>query len=178
MSLEIEIKTRLSSPDAIRKTLVQQFGQGTLIKRKDQYFSRAQDRFDHIRLREENEDTIITFKDKKISQGIEENLEIQFKVDNKEAFKEFLEKLRFFPSYSKEKNVETFYDKEQNLTYELVHIPVLGYFIEIESVIEKQSQAKEAHEKVHQALLSLGLEEKDIETQPYKALLEKSEKDS
>lgn len=179
MALEIEIKARIASPDSIRTALHSQFGEGVFIQRKDQYFRRSQDRFDHIRLREENEKAIITFKDKKISQGIEENLEIQFCVDNKQAFTEFLEKLGFFPTYSKEKTVQAFYDRQRNLAFELVHIPPLGWFIEIETVIDEQQQSTDnAHSLVKQALLDLGLEEKDIESRPYKALLEEAEKNS
>lgn len=179
MALEIEIKARIASPDSIKTVLHSQFGPGVFLRRKDQYFRRSQDRFDHIRLREENEKAIITFKDKKISQGIEENLEIQFCVDNKKAFTEFLEKLDFSPAYSKEKTVQAFFDRRRNLVFELVHIPLLGWFIEIETVINEQQQGvHNAHSLVKQALMDLGLEEKDIESRSYKVLLEEAEKTS
>lgn len=184
MAVEVEIKARVSSPDSLRENLHQRFGESSRFKRFDQYFRRQGDAFDHVRLRREvsetrqGESALITYKDKRLVAGVEQNLEIQFTISDSRSFTEFLQKLEFHPGYAKEKHVEVFYDACTGVSYELVFIPRLGWFIEIEKTAENKEEIQEAHQLVCQALKALGLDDKDIERRPYKLLLEEAETSS
>lgn len=171
MSIEVEVKARIKNPKELKSILQQRFGPPRQIHRKDQYFRQADDPRDPIRLRQEDQRCIVTYKERNEHDGIEQNLEIQFEIRNPEIFAQFLERLGFVPSFSKEKFVEVFHHPHDEPVYELVYIEKLGWFIEIELAIEDKAEQDKAKEKILHALYSLGLEKEDIEPRSYKSLL-------
>lgn len=171
MHIEVELKARVEQPESIKSTLQQRFGPPRRIHRQDQYYKKDGDPFDAIRLRQEDQRCIVSYKDKKQHRGIEQNSEIEFDVTDSVSFGRFLAMLGFFPSYRKEKIVLAFPCRSDRPLYELVEIPNIGWFIEIEMLVEEQGNIEEARDSVLRALSSLGLSEKDIEHRTYKEML-------
>ena len=172
MSIEVELKAYVADPIAIRKKLTFHLGASVPLVRTDQYYKRKEDKLDLIRVRTEEDRIIVNSKKRKINNGIEENQEYEFDIDNPQEFSRFLSILEFYPSYTKEKKVEIF--SSSNLTYELTQIEGLGWFIEIETILNSEDNIEEGRQRVLRALLELGFSEKHIEPRSYKLLLQRA----
>jgi predicted adenylyl cyclase CyaB len=169
MATEVEIKAHVYDVEGLRAKLTAQFGAPKVIQKQDYYYRHAGSNEDNIRLRLGNGQWVVTYKERHMDGGIECNNEIEFGIDQHEAFASFLHQLQFGSSFHKQKDVELFCDGD--LAYELCYVHDLGWFIEIEQVCNQLDEVEQAKIRVYNALMALGIAEKDIAPLSYKKLL-------
>lgn len=136
-----------------------------MVEKKDSYFGEKQEpKKIFFRLREENGKNTITQKKRKILEsGIEVNDEIEFEVSSAKNFLHLCESQNIPFLYAKEKNVAQF--SKENMLIELVEIPGLGKFLEIEILCE-EPEILESSEKISAIFSELGIVNQ-IEKKPY-----------
>jgi predicted adenylyl cyclase CyaB len=175
---EIELKAHVSDPEAVRRCLsgFMEF-QGDFDKR-DEYWSvglaakASSGRQFSFRLRSEPERNTVTYKEKTYRDRMEVNEEIEFVLGDRESFLAFLSKMGARPLYSKRKKGSLWRGKD-GLQAELVQVEGLGYFLEVEIMMEQSPgwALEEIREKLTEVLRRCGLDERSIEGRPYSQLL-------
>ena len=169
MATEVEIKAHVHDVEGLRAKLTSQFGTPKIIPKQDYYYRRAGSHEDAIRLRLGNGHWVVTYKERSMDGGIECNNEIEFGIDQHEAFVAFLHQLQFGPSFHKQKDVELFCDGD--LAYELCYVHELGWFVEVEQICNQVDEIEPAKIRVYNALMALGIPETNIAPLSYKKLL-------
>jgi adenylate cyclase class 2 len=173
---EVEIKANLTNQEYTHlRHILPEIGtyHGRFIQR-DCYFQERHSPIERVRVRsvDSSNNVIITFKNRRSYDGIETNQEIEFKADDGNNVRTFFKALGLTESFSKTKIVELFsYEK---MSYELVEIEGLGFFIEIETILPSFCDfmsVAQAREDVLEALLALGITPASIEKKTYKELL-------
>lgn len=165
MEWEVEAKSRLSpSLLPIVQKRVRELYIGAkhhLINNRDVYWSSKEGAVT-FRLRYTQEGLYVTHKTKGRYDGVEINRESQFFVTTSEAPKveTFFNHLGYTPLYEKVKQGEGW--QIDNLTIEIVEVPPLGYFIEIELLGEALEASQEHLKQVREDLKieTLPLEER------------------
>ncbi len=173
---EVEVKANLSKQEyAHLRKILPDMGtfRGRYIQ-KDCYFQETHSPIERVRVRsvDSSNNVIITFKNRRSYEGIETNQEVEFKADNGYHVKAFFKALGLKQSFEKTKIVELFCYEE--LSYELIEIEGLGFFIEIETILPSPCDFESlslAREGVLSALLELGITHSSIEKRTYKELL-------
>ncbi len=178
MNKEIELKARVSEPEALRELLEKEYGGWDRINKDDIYYRYPQAQL--VRLRRENDTNCITVKKKRVMNGIEVNDELEFNVDDGDGFLSFLQLTGAQEYLSKIKKGYRFTSGE-GAVIELCEVSSLGWFIEIEKVIsipqefagtESESRLIEDAKKVILGILSnLGIPESRLEHRYYSELL-------
>ena len=174
MTFEVELKARLQNPSAVEAKAAQL---GTLKKetfKEDVYFRRTgntdavpKDRF---RLRREAGHSVVTFKEKIIADGTEVNRETEFTVDNDFAFFQFAHRFGFEPFVVKRKKSRVY--QIERASVELNQVEHLGHFIEIEILVDKESEVPFARTEIARIFTGLGLTTPDLEPRFYVAMLQ------
>lgn len=124
-----------------------------------------------IRIRKLNTlEKIVTFKKKILdnNNAIEINKEIEFKIDNINNFLILIKELEFKKLYKKIKKSLVY--QTNNLNIEINEIKNLGFFLEIEKIINNQNDIDLAKKEIHNIINQFGLK-KHIETRSYFELL-------
>lgn len=124
-----------------------------------------------IRIRKLNTlEKIVTFKKKILdnNNAIEINKEIEFKIDNINNFLILIKELEFKKLYKKIKKSLVY--QTNNLNVEINEIKNLGFFLEIEKIINNQNDIDLAKKEIHNIINQFELK-KNIETRSYFELL-------
>lgn len=117
------------------------------------------------------ESIYVTYKSKKIQNGIEINDEREFQVSQATAFEEFLIHLGFKESIKKRKKGSSF--DYNGMTVELTEVEGLGWFVELEILLpEKENKNTENEMKKLLCFLDLlEIPRGSIESRSYTAML-------
>ncbi|WNY64330.1 class IV adenylate cyclase [Borreliella americana] len=129
-----------------------------------------------IRIRKLNTlEKIVTFKKKILdnnnnnnNNNIEINKEIEFKIDSINNFLILIKELKFKKLYKKIKKSLIY--QANNLNIEINEIKNLGFFLEIEKIINNQNDIDLAKKEIDNIINQFGLKE-NLETRPYSELL-------
>ncbi|ACK74817.1 class IV adenylate cyclase [Borreliella burgdorferi] len=124
-----------------------------------------------IRIRKLNTlEKIVTFKKKILDNNntVEINKEIEFKIDSINNFLTLIKELKFKKLYKKIKKSLIY--QTNNLNVEINEIKNLGFFLEIEKIINNQNDIDLAKKEIDNIINQFGLKE-NIETRPYSELL-------
>ena len=178
--LEIEIKARISDPEALKRALEKDFAfLGEKVK-KDRYYceegkqENCQPETDKIaRLRVNKESVCLTVKRKRVEEKVEINEEYEVNVDDFDNAESVLRALGFVPFIEKVKITQLFQDPE-GPKLEFNEIKGLGFFLEIEDLLPEKSCSEDiarCKSALKARLESLGLSEQDMEARPYMTLL-------
>jgi adenylate cyclase class 2 len=129
-----------------------------------------------VRIRNEDGETVVTYKRKEVQGGIEVNDEREFTIDDAAAFEALLVDLDFAPFIEKHKTTKSFYLKEDDgteLTIELSLVRDLGWFVEIEILANSPDAAEteRARATLMRTLGRCGIPESAIEGRYYTEML-------
>ncbi|WKC76413.1 class IV adenylate cyclase [Borreliella valaisiana] len=124
-----------------------------------------------IRIRKLNTlEKIVTFKKKILGNNntIEINKEVEFKIDSINNFLILMKELKFKKLYKKRKKSLIY--QTNNLNVEINEIKNLGFFLEIEKIINDQNDIDLAKKEIDSIINQFGLK-KNLETRSYFELL-------
>ena len=187
MSREIEIKARISDPGEIRRKLFNQAVLNGTFEKQDIYWIKTNGENDvtasnqyGIRVRREKfiytngnirDTAYVTWKDKEIRGNMEFNDEREFEVSSAALFEEFLHNLGFKKKTTKLKKGTA--HTWGNITAEVAEIEKLGWFVELEIVMNNKDEKLEqaSGENLLNTLDMLGIERTDVETRSYSQML-------
>jgi adenylate cyclase, class 2 len=174
MAYEVEIKAHISADEytQLKKRLASIAKDEGFYEKQDIYYKKLGQSDEQLRIRSCSvQGVLLTYKERNTYDSVEMNKEIELGVSDKAKTQALLEALGYAESFDKQKMVHLYSDGE--LHYELVEVAGLGLFIEVELVVEegKLQEVEEAKLRVKEALLALGVNEKQIESKSYKKLL-------
>ncbi|MDR2303653.1 MAG: class IV adenylate cyclase [Treponema sp.] len=194
MATEIELKAHVHDAEGLKKIL---FSSGIFeraYKKEDSYWVSPGERLlNELRIRKDreiedgiskDERLIVTYKAKRLENGIEINDEREFLIDNVEAFEELLRRLGFTPGIKKRKEGWAFRfpgtsTREIPVTAELCKVEGLGWFIELEIIADGENRKiiESGRKRLLSLLKSLGIGEEQIEERYYSDMLMEYNKD-
>lgn len=175
MSYEIEVKAWAADPASLEKELE---ARGTFLRRyekKDIYFEGQATYGDQpitVRIREDGDESVCTFKERQTVDGIEHNREWEFSIGDPVAMETLLNRLGL-PEFVRKRKSGVAY-RLDDLLVELSEVEGLGHFVEIEILVDSsadEATQNRSKERVRAALESLGISESAIESKPYTKLL-------
>lgn len=166
---EVEAKVHLSPSQF--KVLREQLGEmavfkGTVLK-EDSYY--AEGKKVYGRIRKEGSLAYFNVKNRKKGEGIEQNLEIEWQIADLPAWKRLLKECGLPISLKKTKKTELYLWKGFNI--ELNHVKKLGYFLEIEKVLNSKAEIPKTQKELISLFKRLGFAQKDFEKRYYLELL-------
>ncbi len=190
--IEVELKAWIDDPGAVERTLAARFRFVGGYRKEDVYFrlepaagqasgaALPPGAFPgpgggprEFRLRIEKGAAIVTSKEKRIDNGVEVNVEIEFEVSDPAAFEAFALFLGALPFVRKLK-VGRLYETAAGgsgrpIHLELSEVERLGSFLEIEKLLESDEQAgvAAARDEIRGLLASLGISAAKIEPRYY-----------
>ena len=123
----------------------------------------------YIRIRKRGGDHTFDIKKRETIEGIESNIELEWKLKDVAQWKKLLRKLKILPGVRKTKKSLLF--KKNDFIIELNHVRLLGYYLEIERVVKSQKEVAKAKNQLVSLFKSLGFSEKQFEPRPYLELL-------
>lgn len=178
MAIEVELKARVSDVRALQVRIERLEGiSAPTVVDKDDWYLGGRPLF---RLRREGGSVRFTAKEKRIDDGIEANIEHEFKASSDQ----FDDALGFFTALGhavtarKTKRglayTRTVNDRLGELTIELCEVSTLGWFVELEFVLDDQALVDEARRALKEALAVLEIDDSQIESRPYLQLLSQS----
>ena len=176
--IEIELKARVENPESVRARLSRFMRFLGSIEKDDEYWSvpvvvaSVPTTGFRFRVRREQAQTTVTFKEKNYTNDIEVNNEIEFGVENLEGFRHFIAKMSAQLLYVKKKK-GTAWMSEDGIRAELVNVEGAGDFLEVELLFDEMSKPSVAETKARLMLIveKCGLSEKDLEPRPYSQLM-------
>ncbi len=172
MAIEVELKAWVSDPDALRARLDRRYSFVREYVKEDVYFAgeeSARDGRSDVRLRRDGDRSICTFKDKRIEKGVEFNEEHEFDVTDGDAFHELLRRLGCLERIRKTKIGRQY--KAGDTIVELSELVGLGWFVEIERVLDDESESQAAELSVREVLSELDIPTTAIECRTYTEML-------
>lgn len=174
--LEIELKARVDDLGEVERKVALFARFVRRFDKLDSYWHGPDWRFARgtkgFRIRSDDGASIVTFKRKRNEGGIEINDETEFQVSDREAFLALVRRIGCEPFYEKRK-AGAHYEFE-GFTIELVSVPGLGDFIEIERVIpgdEDPSLVAMIQGELKAVLARSGVPESSIEGRSYSELI-------
>ena len=170
MTFEVEVKARVGDPDALRVRLRECGEYRGFFEKEDLYFSRQGENNTLFRIRREPEGNTVTYKEKNVdSAGVEKNREHQFEVDDYLEFVKFAGYLGYVGYCEKQKKGELFLYRGANV--ELTLVKNLGWYIEIECLVERNEDVEPARNNVLGILADLGIPASSVEPRYYTDML-------
>ncbi len=175
MSYEIEVKAWVSDPAALEEQLE---GRGTFVRhfeKNDVYFEGQATYGDQpitVRIREDGEESLCTFKERQTVDGVEHNREWEFSIGDPLALETLLLRLGL-PEFVRKRKTGVAY-RLDDLLVELSEVEGLGHFVEVEILVESsagEEMQSRSKQRVREALTSLGIPDSAIESKPYTKLL-------
>jgi predicted adenylyl cyclase CyaB len=129
-----------------------------------------------VRIREEAGRVTVTYKRKEVRESVEVNDEREFTIDDRAAFEAFVGDVGFEPDSVKEKRTKGWVCKTAggfDATIELSLVGPLGWFVEIEILLERPDAAAtdRATGELRKLLAKCGVGEREIETRYYTEML-------
>ena len=173
---EVEAKVALTPSDFKRlKETVSKIGKftGESLK-KDTYYGDT--KIIHMRTRDEEGGVVFCLKNKTLIDGVEANTEMEWEIANKKKWEKILSKSGIRPSVKKVKKTEAYDYKGFHI--ELNHIRTLGYFLEIEKIVNKKENIPKAKQELIDLFKQLGYSQKDFEKKYYLELLAEKNRNS
>ncbi|MBI9093446.1 MAG: CYTH domain-containing protein [Sphaerochaeta sp.] len=189
MNMEVELKAHVSDYALLKKRLESLTGISACLceYKQDTYFSpKGED--SHFRMRLEQKGPsfdsmqgtlVFTYKNKERTDGIEVNEEVEFTASSDQG----AAALQFFLSMGYEIYITktkrgyvytyTVCPELPLMTVELVEVVGLGWFIEMEFVLENSSKVELAREKLLHVLDRVGVDRSSIEDEYYMHMLKK-----
>jgi adenylate cyclase, class 2 len=193
LAIEIELKARvkggLQNIEALKRLLSEKAEYLCAFEKEDTYYfppSPSNIPRSGIRLRGESKtlpdgtvkkEAYVTYKTKEVRDGIEVNDEKEFEVCSSQyspilVFDEFLKTAGLKPGFSKHKKGWAFSKDEINA--ELLEVEKLGWFLEMEIVVndvENDRTIEEKKKQLMEFLSDLGIEKDAIESRYYSEML-------
>ena len=175
MSYEIEVKAWVSDPAGLEEQLQER---GTFLRhfeKNDVYFEGEATYGGQpltVRIREDGEKSLCTFKERQILDGVEHNREWEFTIGDPLAMETLLLRLGL-PEFVRKRKTGVAYHLE-DLLVELSEVEGLGHFVEIEILVDSSAEEAvqvRAKQRVRETLTSLGIPESAIESKQYTKLL-------
>jgi len=175
--MEIELKAHIFERESIEARLAQFMRLVGSVDKRDEYWdipsisSHAMQMF-RIRLRHENSDTTITFKEKTFEGDIEINQEFEFGIDNESTFRTFITRLQGRFVYAKQKK-GTRWEDGHGIVAEVVEVAPLGLFLEVECVGDSHDTRMQEWIKMqlYQVIDRCGIPRSALEPRPYSQML-------
>lgn len=185
---EIELKAHISDPDAAEKAVLALPGAlkiGESVK-QDVYLRLGGSPV-RVRLRDENDTITLTYKRKETRSGLEVNDEQECTVSDRKAIEVLLADIGFKPFLTKIKRTRSFTvsgdcgnsgnsgESVPAVTAEISLVEPLGWFLELEILLEETDPDEETIEKTRERLLQVladcGVGDKSIEHRYYSEML-------
>lgn len=174
--IEIELKARIESMEAVEEALSRFMRPAGKVDKRDEYWEfygpRASPGGFRFRIRADGERKVVTFKEKSFEAFLEINRETEFSIDDVDAFYSFLKKAGAKFIYEKQKKGSR-WESGDGLVAEVVEVPPLGKFLEVECVcgrLDAHSQ-KSAKSRLMEVLKKCGIEASQLEARPYSQML-------
>jgi adenylate cyclase class 2 len=179
--IEVELKAHIGDPAAVEAKVA---GFARLVGRfekSDAYWHGPDWRLSRgtkgFRVRTEAGETLVTFKTKRCEGGVEINHEREFSVSDPAALDEFFLRLGCEPFFTKRKRGSRYElstpGSRHPITIEVLELPGLGNFIEIEALLESEApeEVALAQGEIRGVLARAGVPESAIEGRYYSELL-------
>jgi adenylate cyclase class 2 len=182
--IEVEAKIRLT--EAERKRVASELprfaGEGRETLKRDRYYGEPDTTLPYrkgkpiqfLRIREEDGEAIVGLKDQQREKGIEANEEIEFPIDHAGKWDRLIREIGFPLFAAKEKRSLAFCFGPYHL--ELNRVRGLGWFLEIERLVNRESQVAAAKKGVVDLFGRLGFTQERFETKLYLELLAEKRK--
>ena len=187
MAMEVELKAHVQDWQLLKERIEQQVGlEGPVYELKDDiyYCREGEDALFRLRLEQKGPSfsklagqVVFTRKYKQLKEGIEVNEELEFCCDSNEAeaADTFFLSLGF-EHYTRKTKKGYFYTWKVDsslppLHLELVEVGSLGWFLEMEFVLEDEKKVPLARTFLRTILAQLGVDEQAIESRYYMHLL-------
>jgi len=142
-------------------------------KKHDWYFFQKNDKNKKLifRLRKSNNHLSICYKTHSMTNGCEHNKEIEFNVENLKAVLNFFDSIGYKIGFEKQKETQAFKYKDYIIEYN--YIKNLGYFLEIEKMIENKQKIniKKERNELEAVFKLFGFLQKNFEKKKYVELL-------
>lgn len=172
MAIEVEVKLRVDEPEQLVQRLDVYADFVRQYRKIDRYYGRATGARPDFRLRDDGDRWICTVKERNPGGGFEHNVETEFGVDDATAFDRFATALGFRVLVEKRKHGREY--RNGDVVLELSEVATLGWFLEIECLIEETSDHAErsaAEARINAVINDLALSRDAIETRPYTQML-------
>jgi len=174
MGYEIELKVWVDEPEQTEKELEKRYSFDRQFRKRDTYyrFPEKSDTPDRtVRIRREGSSSFVTSKIKKVVEDLEENEELELEVSDPDKIEALIQLLGCRFLIRKEKTGKRYI--KGNLILELSRITDLGWFLEIEKVLEERTEdsVRAARGEISQTLKEIGISEEKIETRFYNDML-------
>ncbi len=179
--IEVELKARLKNPEQAEKEIQKRARFIGEFIEQDTYFTFANTtgyQKQRFRLRIVEDKAIVTVKiEGEAEPGVEANQEFEFEVSDPQAFKVFSQEFGFRVMIEKKKKVKRFLfippeeEFSEKITIELNQVENLGYFLELETLVENQNQVTPASRYLKTLLQKFNIPLSQIESRPYTELL-------
>jgi len=174
MGIEVETKAHIEDPESMRKKLRNIATFDHRFEKRDIYFAHPGSVKTLFRLRHEDNVSTVTYKQKTREKGIEVNREHEFSVSDEQTFLGFCEYLGYIKYIEKHKTGDLFSYKQASI--ELTYVDDLGWFIEIECIVEDESEINTSREKIRSILSDLEIRDDRIEERYYVEMLMKKKR--
>ncbi len=122
-----------------------------------------------IRIRKRGGEYSFDLKRREVIEGIESNIEMEWKLSNPVAWRRILNRLKLDPNIRKTKKTELY--KMKGFLIELNEIRSLGYYLEIERVVKGKADVRQAKKELIQLFKDLGYSQSKFEPKRYLELL-------
>jgi adenylate cyclase class 2 len=192
MAFEVELKAHVEDPQLMLSILegFENISEPVCEYKEDIYYSRTQGEEPLFRLRRESfgpdfdsltGSIVFTFKEKSLEKGIEVNREKEFTTSDSQGknAEQFFLALGYIQYIKKTKKGYSFVHSVENfaplLHIELVKIEGLGWFLEMEFLIEDAALVAQAKTKLLDVLQAVGLGESSVESRYYMHMLKELE---
>ncbi len=182
--IEVEAKIRLTETEHKRVAgeLPRFAGKGTETLKKDRYYGEPDTTLPYrkgkpiqfLRIREEDGQAVVGLKDQKREKGIEANEEIEFTIEDAGAWDRLIREIGFPLFATKEKRSLAYCFGPYHI--ELNQVRELGWFLEIERLVDRKSKVAAAKRGVVDLFERLGFAQERFETKLYLELLAKKRK--
>jgi len=179
--IEVELKARLGDRAAVEERVASFARLAGPFDKLDAYWHGPEWRLQRgkkgFRIRADGDATFVTFKTKKCEGGVEINREREFEVSDRGAFVELAERLGCEPFYTKRKTGRRYELSSGGtaapIAIEICEVEGLGWFIEIEALLEAEEPAAVAlaQGEIKGILARAGVPESAIESRYYSELL-------
>ncbi len=174
MALEVEMKAHIDDAEAVGSRLCAAgFVPAGEVDKDDRYFRGGNGVEFRIRFRGAVADgvssaAVVTHKKKNINDGVERNLEWEFEVSDASAFEALCDRMGCERFAVKRKRGSLY--RRDRLLAEVVEVDRLGWFVEIECMVE-EGDGEQAASQIRQTLDAIGVDPLDVESRTYLQLL-------
>ncbi len=177
MSYEIELKTEHDSP--FLKPIIEKVvgKEGHPVEKQDIYYRRPGSELSLFRIRAEGDDLLVTAKRTNKENGIEANVEVEFKVEPRylESMKDFVSLLDYEVNLYKHKTGWEW--NFGNIHVELLYVETLNWFLELEIIAPTLDKKEEAVAELYNFLSLCGVDKSLICDKSYQQMLKEKQKE-